>query len=60
MRVLGNFSVGVYATVTQISVSSLNRQSARGRLYKSDVIIYNNYLKLVTKKLPCNQMPDSA
>lgn len=54
MRVLGNFSVGVYATVTQISVSSLHRPSARGRLYESDVIIYNNYLKPATKKCPCN------
>lgn len=37
MRVLGSWIVDVYATVTQISVSSLHRWSARGKLYESDL-----------------------
>lgn len=54
VRVLGSLIVDVYATVTQISLSSLHRWSARGKLYESDVIIYNNYLKPLTKELPRN------
>lgn len=48
--ILGNLIVRVYATVTQISLSSLQEENSEW----CDNIIYNNYLKPVTKKLPRN------